>query len=878
MKPIILIGSTLLTISSFGQIQTDSLSVTSDSTKHHTLNEIVISSSRIPESILRSSISMVQINSIDAKNMGAPTFFDAIENTKGVLIITPSLGFKVINTRGFANTTNVRFTQLIDGIDNQAPHIGAPIANALGANDLDINRIEIITGTASALYGMNAINGLANIQTKNPFTHQGISFQQLTGVKHIGNIDNVSPQLYSTTNLRYANAFNSKFAFKVNASYTNGNDWIADNRTDLAQTINLSTNLLGTVNPAFDEVNSYGNESSNRRTLTLNGKKYVVARTGYREIDIADYNIQNYKGDIGLFYRPKEGHELSVTYKGALINNIYQRSNRFRLEDYMLHQYALNYNSDIFQVRAYLTQENTGKSYNLRSLAENMDRSFKSDNQWFADYTTAYTNSIAGGATVANAHKTAREHSDNGRYEPGTDVYNQKKEELTNINNWDYGAALRVQSGLYHAEGLLNWNNLFPIFFHKIGTQLVSGFDYRTYIIIPDGNYFINPVDSAKNVTYAKSGGFIQINKDFFNNKVRLSATMRTDKADYFNWKFNPRVTAVYSPKEAVNFRASYQSGYRFPSIFEGFSNVNSGGVKRVGGLKIMSDGIFENSYTKASIDSFQAEVTNNINSLGLTQEQAIDRNKAMVKKNPYTYLQPEFVRSIEIGFRGLAIRESLFIDVDVYYNAYNNFIAQVEASIPNTTNADSIPTYLYSKSKQSRYRLWTNSKSKIYNYGASLGLRYRYNDKISLLGNATYSKLDRTDNKDGLEDGFNTPIINMNGTILIENSWKKLGASITGRYQTKYDYVSFLVNGEVPTYWSMDAQINYKFEKTGLTAKLGSTNLLNKPYYTILGGSSVGGFYYFSLTMEIKNKIRYTCLLAQKNHYHTQHLPKSGG
>jgi iron complex outermembrane receptor protein len=94
-----------------------------------------------------------------------------------------------------------------------------------------------------------------------------------------------------------------------------------------------------------------------------------------------------------------------------------------------------------------------------------------------------------------------------------------------------------------------------------------------------------------------------------------------------------------------------------------------------------------------------------------------------------------------------------------------------------------------------------------------------------------------------------------LNGTILTENIWKKLGVSITGRYQTKYDYVSFLVSGEVPSYWSMDAQINYKFEKAGLTAKFGATNFLNKPFYTILGGSSVNGLYYSSLTWKVKNK-----------------------
>ncbi len=849
MKLYFIISAALLTLNLFSQVKSDSLTLKPNSSKVNNLNEIVISASRISETVLRSPVSIEQLKSIDAQNMGAPTCFDAIENLKGMQIITPSLGFKVINTRGFANTTNVRFSQLIDGIDNQAPHIGAPIANALGANDLDIDKIEIIPGTASALYGMNAINGLANIQTKNPFRFQGLSFQQLTGVNHIGNIDNVSPQLFSQTNLRYANAINSKFAFKINGSCIQGNDWAADNKTDLASTINSSTGLFGSNNPAYDEVNSYGNESSNRKTLTLNGKKYVVARTGYREIDIADYNIQNYKGDFGLYYRPKEGNELSLTYKGALINNIYQRSNRFRLQDYTLHQYVLNYQSDIFQFRSYVTQENTGKSYNLRSLAENMDKAFKSDNQWFADYTTAYNNAITGGATIADAHKIARVNSDDGRFEPGTDAYNQKKDELTNINNWDYGAALRVKSNLFHSEGLLNWDKLFPSFFDKLGVQLLSGFDYRTYIIIPDGNYFINPVDSTKNLTYGKSGGFLQLNKDLFNKKLRMSAALRADKSDYFNSKFNPRFTIVYSPKEEINFRASYQSGFRFPSIFEGFSNVNSGGVKRVGGLKVMSDGIFENSYTKASIDAFQTQVNSDINTLSLSQTQAIDKNKNMLNKNPYTYLQPEFVRSFEFGFRGLALKKSLFIDADFYYNSYDNFIAQVEASIPNTAIPDSIPTYLYSKSKQSRYRLWTNSKSKIYNYGASLGIKYRYNEKFSFIGNYTYSKLDRTDDKDGLEDGFNTPAVILNGTIVTENIWKKFGAGITGRYQTKYDYISFLVSGKVPSYWSMDAQINYKFEKQGLTAKLGAANLLNKAYYNMLGGSSVGGFYYLSLT-----------------------------
>ena len=845
MKIKICLSLLFISLKSFSQIQNSKTE--QDSIQKEVLNEIVITASRRSENLMRSPISIEQLKSAEAKNMGAPSIYEALENIKGVQIITPSLGFKVINTRGFANTTNVRFAQLVDGMDNQAPHLGAPIANALGANDLDIDKIEIIPGTAAALYGMNAINGLANIQTKNPYEYQGISIQQLTGVNHVGNIDRFSPKAYSQFNIRFAKAFNPKLAFKINASTTGGTDWVADDRTDLAPNANASTNLFDADNPAYDEVNGYGNESANRKTITLNGKNYVVARTGYRETDISNYDIKNYKADIGFYFRPKKGNELAITYKTALINTIYQRSNRFRLDDYTLHQFAIDYHTPVFQVKGYLTTENTGNSYNMRSLAENMDRAYKSDNQWFADYTTAYKNAITKGSTIAEAHKIARTTSDQGRFEPGTEAYEKKKNELTKINNWDIGAALRVKSSLVHAEGLFNWDKAFVKFFEKINTKLLSGFDYRTYIIVPDGNYFINPKSNSNNLTYQKTGGFAQITKDLFVKKLSLGAALRIDKADYFEAKFTPQFTVVYSPKETLNFRTSYQNGYRFPSIFEGFSNVNSGGVKRVGGLRIMSDGIFENSYTKASIDKFQAQVNNDVNTLGITQVAAIEKNKNTIQKNPYTYLEPEFVKSLEVGFRGMALNKNLFIDADFYYNSYKNFIAQVEASIPNTNDPNLIPTALYSKSTQNRYRLWTNSKSKIYNYGGSLGFKYKLNQTFTALTNVTYTKLDRTDDKDGLEDGFNTPEFNVNGGLIAQNIWENLGASVNARYQNNFDYVSFLVSGNVPAYWTMDTQVNYNFKK-GISAKLGGTNILNKTYTSILGGPTIGGLYYLSL------------------------------
>ncbi len=245
-------------------------------TKVNVLQEVVVSASRVAEKQLTAPVSISKLTNSQIQETASPSFLDAIGNTKGVQMIVPSIGFKVLNTRGFSNTTNVRFVQLIDNIDNQSPHIGAPIANALSPGSLDIDHVEIVQGAASALYGMNAINGLANFTTKDPFTSPGFSIQQQVGINHVNDPNSIGAHLYNETSIRWAKVVAPKWAFKINAGFTKGYDWIADDKSDLNATANVTTNLTGADNPGYDGVNGYGNESSDRKTLTLGGKNYVV--------------------------------------------------------------------------------------------------------------------------------------------------------------------------------------------------------------------------------------------------------------------------------------------------------------------------------------------------------------------------------------------------------------------------------------------------------------------------------------------------------------------------------------------------------------------------------------------------------------------------
>jgi len=849
------------------------------------LTEVVVSASRVEESFLQSPVTVEKLNARALRLTPAPSFFDAIEHLKGVQVITPSLGFKVINARGFTNTTNVRFAQLVDGVDNQAPHIGGPIGNVLGPSDLDIGTVEIVPGTASALYGLNAINGLANFQTKNPFTSQGLSVRQQTGLNHLRDPNvrtlgrgSTPETVYSETSVRYAKVLVAdRLAFKLNGTYLRASDWVAHDQTDLNPNGNATTGLFGADNPAADPVNRYGNESSDRRNLMLGGRSYSVARTGYDERDLVDYALKTLKGDAALHYRFRPGVELAYTYRVAVFDNVYQRANRFRLQGYLLQQHALTLTTPVVQARAYLTGESTGRSYNLRSMGENLDRSYKPDAQWYNEFGAAWNAATAGGQPVALALATARTATDAGRLQPGTEAFDQRLSQLQDVNDWDRGAALRVRARLLHGEAQANLAEAWRRRGGRLpaNLDLLAGADHRTYVVVPDGNYFINPNPGqdplADNLTYSKTGGFVQTGGRFFDEKLRLTATLRADKNDYFGVKFNPRFTAVFSPTPQQNFRLSYQTGYRFPSLFEGFSNVNSGQVKRIGGLRVMSDGVFENSYLRSSIDRFNAAVTAGINgSPAQTRAQAVAANQVLLVKNPYTYIKPEYIRSLEAGYKaGFGPGGRLLADVDFYYNSYRDFIAQVEAYVPQTTagvalttgtdlnqvatalNTTSVPAAGITTG-QARYRLWTNSQSQVHNFGGAAGLRYDAGRGYLAGANATYTRLARIDSGDGLEDGFNTPRWAYNLSLGNENAYQNFGFGLNYRWQQGYYSQTFLVTGDVPAYHTLDAQLSYAVPAATLRFKLGASNVLNDYYVSYLGGPSVGGLYYLAVTYAV--------------------------
>jgi len=846
--------------------------------------EVVVTASRVPESILKSPVAIEKLDIRAIRESPAPTFYDALENVKGVQMTTSSLTFKVPNTRGFNIPNNFRFMQLVDGVDMQAATLGVPLGNAIGPTELDIQSVEITPGAASALYGMNAINGMANLITKSPFLHQGLSIYQKTGINHVDGIDH-EPSLLTETAIRYAKAFNNRFAFKINASYFRGTDWLANTKTDQnPNTLNTANpaypELSGNNNPAYDAWNRYGDENNN--AVTINGvnyqggaKTFILRRTGYWEKDIVNPTVDNLKFDASLHYRISENAELSYGYRVGKMDGVFQRGNKIQLDNVVVQNHSLELKGSNYYVRSYISIENTGDSYNAKPMADNLQLTHLSNAAWGAKFKAALQTALNSGQDLATAMKTARQTADAGRAEPGTAAFEKLKDTIRKINNWDHlnagiagapptgGAWLLQKSRVYHTEAQFDFENRIKWF------NLLVGVDFRIYEVIPDGNNFVDfsrPIDErnkpekdgsfGSNVYYKKYGGFAQITKTFFNEKLKVFASLRFDHNTEFDPKFNPRVALVYTVAEKHNFRVSYQNGFRFPALFEALSFVNNGNVRRVGGLSFINEGLgyLDNSYTLASVNTFNAAVNKDVTA-GMTQNDAALKNRALLEVTSLAPTRPERINSFEAGYKSVLLNNRLVLDIDAYFNKYDGFLGQVEVSVPNSgkVGSDAAVTDMLAsnRSKQTRYRVFTNAKNEYKNYGSSLGVTWNFHKKWLTSGNVNFNDIVTNKKSDIFLTAFNTPRWAANISFGNREIVKNLGFNIVWRWQSEFQWESPLANGKVPSYQTVDAQVSYHVPKAKTTIKAGGSNIFNNRYIQYAAGPTIGGLYYVAITVD---------------------------
>ena len=832
------------------------------------LDEVIVSASRNPERIMESPVSIERMDIKAIQNTSSPSFYDGLENLKGVDVNTNSFTFKSINTRGFATFANTRFVQMVDGMDNSSPALNFAIGNMLGMSELDVNTVEILPGASSALYGANAFNGILFMKSKNPFDFQGVSVYGKTGYTHQ---KAAGTNQFVDAGFRMAKAFSNKFAAKASLSFLNGTEWYATDYND------YNTPGLTRSNPAYDGLNVYGDEVSTKldfKTIALGAGvpasvantmgSQVVSRTGYNESDLIDYGAKSIKGDVSLNYRPK-GDDLEIVYNGKFGkgNTIYQGANRYSIQDFTMTQHKLEVSNDHFFIRAYTTGESAGNSYDTRFAAINLNRSWKSDTQWFTEYAGSYVQNYVGAVMTGKTpdpvllNQTARTAAQTGALVPGSPAFNTAFAKIISDPNMNSGAKFVDDTRIYHIDANYNFNH----FIHFADIQV--GGSWREYSLNSSGTIF---TDYNGAITYNEIGAYTQIQKKLADDRLKFTGSLRYDKAKNFDGHFSPRISFSYAAGENKNnnFRVSFQTGFRNPTTQDLYIGLDAGKAILVGSAPDNID-----RYTSTAINvSKTGQSLGNPATVKLSGRAAYDNAfsyssvlKGAPQKSSFHYVQPERVAAYEVGYRGAF--ESVSIDLSSYYNKYNDFIGNKTVVVPLYGKSDlsdinpvvKQPNALIALSSgdYKPFQIYTNSAAEVSSYGISAGVSAKVLVNYNVGLNYTWSKFDFNQASDpDYKAGFNTPEHKIKASLGGSNIFKNLGFNVNLRWNTEYFWESSFQDAMIPSSTVLDLQVNYSIPKWKSSIKIGGANIGGKEYTSAPGTGYIGSQYFASWTISL--------------------------
>ncbi|WP_395062116.1 TonB-dependent receptor domain-containing protein, partial [Flavobacterium sp.] len=703
---------------------------------------------------------------------------------------------------------------------------------------------------------------------------------------------------YSDYGVRVAHAFSKHFAAKANFTFMKGTDWYATDYRDKDLTNNVGLDR-GYYN--YNGINVYGDEASTNIKSVAAGllgagaitpaqfsvfnailPDYNVSRTGYNEVDLTDNKVRNAKIDYSLHFKPwANDTEIIFQSKFGYGNTVYQGANRYYLNGFFMQQHKLEVKGKNFFLRGYFTTEDGGSSYDMLFTGLNVNRQWKADNVWFGQYAATYVTSTLGGATPEQAHLAARNVADTGRLIPGTDAFKNAFNKVISDPDVLTGSKLVDNSHMYHSDANYNFKDIIKV------AEIQVGGSFRLYELNSGGRIY---TDKNSQINYNEYGFYTQIQKKLMEDRLKFTGSVRYDKSKNFDGNFSPRVSLVYSAgaQKNHNFRGSFQTGFRNPSTQDqyigfnvgsavlvgsapdnlirfsevrggggSFGNISASGQVILGSPTVTLNGnnAYFNSFTAASATAFGAAYKANPTTAGLISA------AGLLKKSKASYVKPETVKAIELGYRGQI--KKISYDINGYYNVYNDFIGNLTvlapyygtaADSPNLAGgpvSESLAVQAVGSGDTRAYQLYTNTDIEIKSIGFGLGLSYKLPKNFEIGANYNYAQFDFDQEKDpSFEAGFNTPKHRVKASLGNEKLFKNFGFNVSGRWNSEYLWESNFADGTIEAATVVDAQINYAFPKLKSVIKLGASNIGGKEYRQVLGAGLIGQQYFASLTI----------------------------
>ncbi|MBU3699425.1 MAG: TonB-dependent receptor [Candidatus Kapabacteria bacterium] len=181
----------------------------------------VVTASRVQQKASEAPASVTVVEPRSIREAPKATPVEHIRGLAGIDYSQTGIAQQNVSVRGFNNVFSGSLLTLTDYRPAGVPSLRVNVGYFVPASNEDIERMELVRGPASALYGPNASQGVLNIITRSPFSSQGTTVFLAGGERGLLN-----------AGLRHAGTLGDDFGYKITGQYFSADDWVFEDSTE----------------------------------------------------------------------------------------------------------------------------------------------------------------------------------------------------------------------------------------------------------------------------------------------------------------------------------------------------------------------------------------------------------------------------------------------------------------------------------------------------------------------------------------------------------------------------------------------------------------------------------------------------------------------
>ncbi len=546
---------------------------------------------------------------------------------------------------------------------------------------------------------------------------------------------------------------------------------------------------------------------------------------------LTDYRARSMRLGATASYLVTDAVKATLALRTGNGNGIYQSSNRYAFDGIGGSTAALTLEGEAWTARAYAIDSEQGDTYDLGFLGSFMNLQPYVNPDGVADpggrnYATVYAQTYAGAFAIARQGGASVDDAYAAAAAATAGIYPTVGEaRFATARDATLASTTPGQSPRFESDGQIYQTDAQYRFDLPAQVNAAIGGSVRLTRLRSNGTLYADgpnsPLldaeagtrDTRDGIGNDEYGGYLQLQRAFLGDALKVSAVGRVDGFRNFDARFSPRVSGVYSFGDVGqhNVRASFSQAFRQPAQLDQFIYLDVGRLLLVGN-------------TAAGFETGSL--------------------------NPATFGQPgeridplrlERMNSVEVGYKGI-LGGKLFADLSYYRSVYNDFIGTRRFLGREAGGAPSPaeffgPPAAGSPAFANRTRAiqtWLNADQTVTSQGVQVGLEYAFDPALVLAGNYAWADIEEVDD---LILGFNTPEhkVNVGASGQVTRA---IGYGANLRWVDSYQFEMPFAEGLIDSHVTLSAQATYALPSYGVTVLAGGTNLTNSQNLTAYGAA----------------------------------------